>query len=123
MREGECQAFEVPANQANQTLAALLRRWLPGQSWTQVRHLVAGRRVKVNGELWLDAAPRLKEGDTVELLPRPERLPKLVDNITIRFIDEHVIVVEKPAGISTVRHPAEREWSDARRALVPTLDD
>src|SRR5207244_5854443 len=120
---GECQAFEVPADQGNQTVAALLRRWLPGQSWTQVRNLVSGRRVKINGELWLDAARRLKEGDSVELLPRPERLPRLVDNIPIRHIDDHVIVVEKPPGISTVRHPAEREWSDERRALLPTLDD
>jgi 23S rRNA pseudouridine1911/1915/1917 synthase len=115
--------FHVASDQANQTLAALLRRWLPGQSWTQVRNLVAGRRVKINGELWLDPARRLKAGDKVDLLARPERLPKLVDHITVRFIDEHVIVVEKPAGISTVRHPAEREWSDERRALVPTLDD
>ena len=29
----------------------------------------------------------------------------------------------KPSGISTVRHPAEREWDEDRRELVPTLDD
>jgi 23S rRNA pseudouridine1911/1915/1917 synthase len=34
-----------------------------------------------------------------------------------------VIVIEKPAGISTVRHPAEREWLEERRLLTPTLDD
>ena len=123
MGNGQGPVFEAASEHANHTLAALLRRWLPGQSWTQVRNLVAGRRVKINGELWLDPARRLKEGDTVELLPRPERLPRLVDNIPIRHIDDHVIVVEKPPGISTVRHPAEREWSDERRALVPTLDD
>jgi 23S rRNA pseudouridine1911/1915/1917 synthase len=115
--------FQVTEAQANQTLAALLRQWLPGQSWTQVRKLVDAGRLKINAELWLDPARRLKPGDSVEVLSRPAPKPKLVDTIPIRFIDEHVIVVEKPAGISTVRHPAERDWSEARRELVPTLDD
>ncbi len=117
------QRFEVAGGQAGQTLAALLRRWLPGQTWTQARKLVAARRVQLNGGLWLDPARRLKEGDIVEILARPAPPPRLVDSIPIRYIDAHIIVVEKPAGISTVRHPAEREWSDQRRALVPTLDD
>jgi 23S rRNA pseudouridine1911/1915/1917 synthase len=113
----------VTAEQANQTLAALLRKWLPGQSWSQVRKLVAGRRIKINGELWLDDARRLRAGDVVELLARSERLVPLLDTIPIRYIDTHIIVVEKPAGISTVRHPTEYDWSPERRALVPTLDD
>src|SRR5437016_6117034 len=91
--------FQVVEGQANQTLAALLRQWLAGQSWTQVRKVVAAARVKINGELWLDPARRLKQGDSVEVLSRPEPRPSLVDTIPIRFIDEHVIVVEKPAGI------------------------
>jgi len=115
--------FQVSAEQAGQTLAALLRRWLPGQSWSQVRGLIAGRRVKLNGELWLDDARRLKDGDAVEVLGRPEAKPQLVDNIVLRHVDEHVVVVEKPAGIPTMRHPAERDWMESRRLLVPTLDD
>src|SRR5262245_59154090 len=115
--------FCVADEQANQTLAALLRVWLAGQSWSQVRKLVAARRINLNGELWLDAARRLKAGDEVEILQRPAPKPQLIDRIVIREIDAHIIVVEKPAGISTVRHPAERHWQDARRELVPTLDD
>jgi 23S rRNA pseudouridine1911/1915/1917 synthase len=34
-----------------------------------------------------------------------------------------VVVVEKPAGINTVRHPSELKWSEKRRELVPTLQD
>src|SRR5438094_7638530 len=100
------QSFSVAAELANQTVAALLRHWLPGQTWSQVRKLVASRRVKINGELWLDDARRLKEGDRVELLDRPEKTPEPLDQIVIRHIDEHVVVVEKRSGISTVRHPA-----------------
>ena len=41
---------------------------------------------------------RVKEGESVELLSRP--LPKLPaqDDIVIRHLDEHIVVVEKPAG-------------------------
>ncbi len=115
--------FTVTSEQASQTLAALLRQWLPGQSWSQVRQLVAGRRVKLNGELWLDDARRLKTGDAVELLARPQRETELSDQLVLRHVDEHVVVVEKPSGIATVRHPAERDWLEPRRRRVPTLDD
>ena len=40
------QTFQVTNAQVNQTLAALLRQWLPGQSWSQVRQLVSARRVR-----------------------------------------------------------------------------
>jgi 23S rRNA pseudouridine1911/1915/1917 synthase len=43
--------------------------------------------------------------------------------LTIRHLDQHVVVVEKPSGINTVRHPAERNWNERRRELAPTLDD
>ncbi len=36
---------------------------------------------------------------------------------------DHVVVVEKPAGVNSVRHPAELEWSEHRRQLDPTLQD
>src|SRR5437867_1009193 len=103
-------SFAVPAEHAGKTVAAGLRLMLSGQSWTEVRKLVAARRVKLNGEIWLDDARRLKEGDTVEVLARAEKAPTvLLDQIPIRHIDEHLVVVEKPAGISTVRHPLERD--------------
>jgi 23S rRNA pseudouridine1911/1915/1917 synthase len=117
------QEFGVTAEQEGQTLAALLRAWLPGQSWSQVRKLVASRRVKLNGELWLDDARRLKVGDRVVVLAAAEPRVDLTDTIVLRHVDEHIVVVEKPAGISTVRHPAERDWLEPRRLLVPTLDD
>jgi 23S rRNA pseudouridine1911/1915/1917 synthase len=123
MKPAASQSFTVSADQAQKTLAAQMRRWLPGQSWTQVRKVIAGRRVKINGELWLDDARRLNEGDVVEILERGERPVVLLDTIPIRYIDTHIVVVEKPSGVSTVRHPSEYDWSPERRALVPTLDD
>jgi len=113
----------VPADHAGKTLAALLRALLPGQSWSAVRRLVATRRARVNGELCLDPARRLKEGETVELLPRPAARPRRAEEVVLRHLDEHVVVVEKPAGVNTVRHPAERGWPERRKALSPTLED
>ncbi|MFO0968091.1 MAG: RluA family pseudouridine synthase [Gemmataceae bacterium] len=115
--------FTVEAAQQGKTLAALLRVWLPGFTWSQVHRLVETRRVKINDELWLDPARRLRVGDVVDIGRRPSPKPQLLDSIVIRHIDEHIIVVEKPAGIPTVRHPAERGWEKERRILVPTLDD
>jgi 23S rRNA pseudouridine1911/1915/1917 synthase len=115
--------FALSAEQAGLTLAALLRQQLPGQSWNQVRRLIDTRRALVNGELCLDPARRLKEGETVELLARPAAKPRQEEAVVVRHLDEHVVVVEKPSGVSTVRHPVERNWTERRKALSPTLED
>jgi 23S rRNA pseudouridine1911/1915/1917 synthase len=115
--------FAVAAEQAGATLAAVLRAQLPGQSWRQVRDLVTARRVLVLGELCLDPARRLRAGDTVELLPRSAPRPRQPEQVVLQYLDEHLVVVEKPAGLCTVRHPLERAWNDRRRDLSPTLED
>ncbi len=113
----------VAEDEAGLTLAALLRRHLTPQSWTVVRQHIANRRVRINGELCLDPARRLRGGETVEVLsqsvPRP-RQPRMIE---LRYLDEYVVVVEKPAGLNTVRHPAERRLSEGRKSLSPTLED
>jgi 23S rRNA pseudouridine1911/1915/1917 synthase len=115
--------FSVTPEQADKTLAALLRTLLPGQSWSEVRRLIETRHARINGELCLDPARRVHEGELVELLPRPAAKLRQPEQVTIRHLDEHIVVVEKPSGMNTVRHPAEREWTDRRRALSPTLED
>jgi len=117
------QTFPILADQAGQTLAAILRHHLPGQSWNQVRRLVETRRVRLNGELSLDPARRVKEGDTVEVLGRPALRPHHAESIVLRHHDAHLVVVEKPSGMNTVRHPAERGWKDQSKELSPTLED
>jgi len=115
--------FQMPAGQAGATLAAVLRARLPGHSWTQVRRLIETRHARVNGELCLDPARRLKEGETVELLGWPAPKPRQAESIALCHLDEHLVVVEKPSGMPTVRHPLERHWTARRKALHPTLED
>src|SRR6266849_5690452 len=116
-------SFPISADHAGLTLAALLRRRLPELSWTQARHLIQSRRVKLRDELCLDPARRVKEGDTVELLARSVAAPRERQAIVLRHLDAHLVVVEKPSGVSTVRHPTERDWPARRKALSPTLED
>jgi 23S rRNA pseudouridine1911/1915/1917 synthase len=123
MSEPRAQSFPVSADLAQKTLAAALRQWLPGQSWTQVRQLVTGRRVSIDGECWLDPARRLREGQVVAVLAAPAPLPRQPETLVLRHIDEHLVVVEKPSGVATVRHPTERNWPARRKALHPTLED
>ena len=113
----------ISSEQAGLTLAALLRQLLPKQSWSDVRRIVEVRRVRLNGELCLDPARRVKEGDLFELLPRPLPGPRHDDNVHIRHLDEHLVVVEKPSGLNTVRHPSERDWNAERKALSPALEE
>jgi 23S rRNA pseudouridine1911/1915/1917 synthase len=117
------ETIAITPDLAGATLAAILRKHLPGQSWTAIRRFIASRRVCINGDLALDPARRLRESDSIELLERSLPKPPREDDIVIRHLDEHIVVVEKPAGIPTVRHPAEYDWSERRRALTPTLDD
>ncbi len=108
---------------ADKTLTAFLRMLLPGQTWSEIRHLIGSRRVRLNGELCLDPARRLKEGDAIEVTARPAPKPHEQEAVVIRYLDEHLVVVEKPSGVSTVRHPAERDWPRVRKELSPTLED
>jgi 23S rRNA pseudouridine1911/1915/1917 synthase len=88
-----------------------------------VRRLIERRRVRINREVCLDPARRLKVDDAVGLLTQPARMPALHSAIPLRHLDEHVVVVEKPTGVSTVRHPTERDWNSRRKALSPTLEE
>src|SRR5206468_11347823 len=80
-------------------------------------------RVRINGELCLDPARRLREGQVIEILDRPAPKPRQPESVKIVYLDTHLVVVEKPSGISTVRHPLERDWPAQRKALSPTLDE
>jgi 23S rRNA pseudouridine1911/1915/1917 synthase len=113
----------VPAEQTGITLASFLRVRLPDLSWSQVRRLVEARRVRIGGDLCLDPARRLREGGLVELAPRSLPKPRQQETIQLRYLDPHLVVVEKPAGLCTVRHPVERNWPKRRKELSPALED
>lgn len=117
------ETITITKEHAGFTLAKWLRVQRPGLTWTAIRRLVASRHVKIDGDVCLDPARRLREGQALELLSAPAKKSRQEETIILRHLDEHVAVVEKPSGIATVRHPAERNWPSRRKALSPTLED
>jgi 23S rRNA pseudouridine1911/1915/1917 synthase len=121
-KSGE-QIFRVLPKQVGQTVAAALRDWLPGQSWTQLRKLLEARRIMVSGNLCTDAGRRLKLQDVVKLLPHPMAAPPRESDVKVIYLDSQVIVVDKPPGVTSTRHSEEQNWSPRRRQIQPTLDE
>jgi 23S rRNA pseudouridine1911/1915/1917 synthase len=115
--------YRVLPRQAGETIGAALREWLPGQSWSQVRKLIESRRVMLSGNLCADHARRLKLQDVVKILSQPMAAPPSEIDIRIVYLDAHVVVVEKPAGITSTRHKEEKNWPTRRKQIQPTLDE
>ena len=105
--------MQVTSEQANLTLAALVRELSPGMSWSQARELCRGGRVWVNGSAAFDPALRLTGGEQVEIRSGSARN---TSNELVVHLDPDVAVVRKPAGILTV--PFERQDRDTLLALA-----
>lgn len=115
--------FHVASENAGETVTAALRQWMPAKSWGDVRQLVRSRRVTVNGNVCLDEARRLKQNEVVKVLAQSAPpLPK-AEHVRIVYVDEHVVVVEKPPGLTSTRHSEELSWPSRRRQFQPTLDE
>lgn len=117
------QNYHVTAEQGGLALAPFLRLAIEGLSWSKAKGLVEKRHVQIHGNLCTDAARKLKAGDVVKVWDEPLASPPKAEQLTIRYCDRHVVVVEKPAGVTTMRHSEEQNWSDRRRQLQPTLDE
>ncbi len=115
--------YHVGPELAGRALCAALRALRPDDSWSQVRRLVENRHVQVNGNLCTDAGRKLKSGDVIAVWHEPRPQPARVEDVRIRHLDAHLLVVEKPAGVTTLRHSEEQGWPKRRRQLQPTLDE
>jgi 23S rRNA pseudouridine1911/1915/1917 synthase len=69
--------------------------------------MLGGGRVRVNGAVVRRAGTGLVAGDVVEVGPKEPRAP-LPRGLAVVHEDEDVIVVEKPAGLSTIATERER---------------
>jgi 23S rRNA pseudouridine1911/1915/1917 synthase len=105
------------------TVAAALKELCPGTSWGQAKKWISKRQVQINGNLCLDEARRVTVKDVIKLWPQPLAKPVESNDLRIKYIDEYLIVVEKPAGVTSVRHVQERKLSTRRRQLQPTLEE
>ncbi|HVJ20444.1 MAG TPA: RluA family pseudouridine synthase [Polyangiaceae bacterium] len=128
----------VTPEQEGIALDRLLRELLPGKSWNDARKLVTSGKVSVDGQRVLEPTLRLRAGARVELrmsAPKP-RAGGALDGSVIVHVDSQVVVVRKPAGISSVpydenetgtldelvRQLLKRPGSDAPLGVVHRLD-
>jgi 23S rRNA pseudouridine1911/1915/1917 synthase len=116
-------SFHASADQSERTLVTALRAWLTGNSWSEVRRLIRNRQVLVDGNLCLDEGRKLRGTEVVKVLAHPTAAPPREHDVKLRHVDAHLVVVEKPAGMTTLRHPTERTWPARRKQLQATLDE
>ena len=117
------QTYHLAAEHDGQSLPQALKRLLPELSWSQIRKLIGGRQVQVNGNLCLDEGRRVQTGDVLKLSDHPLAKPAEASDIRIVYLDEHLVVVQKPAGVTTLRHREETDLRERRKQLQPTLDE
>ncbi len=98
-------AIEVEPAQAGQALAAFLRGALGG-SWSQARALIETGKVFVDGRRAEQAGARVAAGQRVEVRMRAPRPRDAALEVRIVWEDSHAVVIDKPAGISTVPYEA-----------------
>jgi 23S rRNA pseudouridine1911/1915/1917 synthase len=115
--------YHITAELAGKSLSQALKRLLPDRSWNEVKRLIARRHVQVNGNLCLDETRKLTTKDVVKVWEHPLAKPADERDVRIVYVDEHLVVVEKPAGVTTLRHSEERSWPARRKQLQPTLDE
>ncbi len=113
--------YHVRQRNIGQTLGQMLKSIYAGKSWGETRRLITSRRVQINGNLCLDEARRLKADEVVRIYEESLGKPAEEKDLNIRFHDEHLLVVEKPSGITTLRHAEEEDWDEKRKSVQPTL--
>lgn len=99
--------FELGPEHAGERLDKLLARLMPEVSRSTLQRWIVEERVRVDGRL-CRARDVARAGSVVEVEPGPapssEAQPDATVPFTVLYEDEHLVVVDKPAGV--VVHPA-----------------
>src|SRR5689334_14807726 len=94
-------SFTAPEPAEGHTILAVLRALRPGESWSKLRDKLNKSFVSLNGVVCIDEARRIASGDVIALSEKPLGLPPQPAEVRIQFVDAHIVVVEKPAGMMT----------------------
>lgn len=129
--------FTVSRTDAGQNVLDWLRARLR-LSRAAALALLKGRKVRLAGSPCSNPAWRLRAGQRVEVevaakrnpsppapAPKGEGEPRQGLGAVIRYLDEHLVVVDKPAGLTTMRHADEAaEFGRGKQRFLPaTLAD
>ena len=95
-------SYEVPETLGGKALDAIVRAVLE-VPWGKARTLVETGKVSVDGQVVTTSERRVRAGVTIAIDPAaPRPRPGRLDRDRIVFVDAHVVVVDKPSGVSTV---------------------
>lgn len=111
--------YHVRQQNVGQSLLGMLRRVLPDRTDPQLRSLISRRQVQIDGNVCTDAHRKLRTDQIIRIYASPRARPIEASDLNIRFQDEHLLVVEKPPGITSVREDDE----PGQRDKQPTLDE
>lgn len=103
--------ISVTSGEAPKRLDVFLSHHEPALSRSAVRRLIDEGRITVNGQP-AKASYKIRPGDRIVLdVPRPEPLDLRPEPIPLDVLheDDHILVINKPAGL--VVHPAPGHWS------------
>ncbi len=100
LKEKPAQNYTV--KESAELLDFLLRVAMPERSRTTVKQLLRDGYLGVNGERTSQFDRTLGVGDVVTLFPNPKPEDFKHRLLKIAYLDDHIVAVEKQAGISTV---------------------
>lgn len=111
--QAECRSAQVPDASHGERLDRFLTEMAPEFSRSHLQSLIERGLVLVGGQAGARASQRLKAGQQVMVtleLPQESRafIAQAMD-LAVVFEDEHLLVVDKPAGL--VVHPAAGNWT------------
>jgi 23S rRNA pseudouridine1911/1915/1917 synthase len=118
--------FVVPEDLAGKPLDGAVRA-LAGVAWSAARSMIETGKVKVAGATATSERRRVLAGEVIEIdpnapKPRTARLKSLGEDL-IAYADAAVVVVRKPAGISTVPYEGEGADEDPEQTLDALVRD
>ncbi|MBA3595020.1 MAG: RluA family pseudouridine synthase [Pseudomonadota bacterium] len=109
----ELRQVVVPAGSHAERLDRTLALAVPEFSRSYLQQLIEAGAVQLNGMVFSKSSGRVKAGNTlqIELRPTPQSQAFKPESMALEIVfqDEHLLVVNKPAGL--VVHPAPGNWS------------
>jgi len=111
--------FVVTSAHSGRRLDAVLKA-LSGLSWEKARRTIETGKVTINGESALDGAAPVFTANRIRINERaPKKKTERIRGLEVVHLDSALVVIEKPAGISTV--PFGDEPLEEQRATLDAL--
>lgn len=91
-------------------LAPFLKERLEGEAYNAIKRMVTTGKITVNGAVEIRPTAKLRPGAVVKLHMAAPRVGSDRPSVRIVYEDAHVVVIDKPAGVSSVPfHEGERD--------------